>query len=113
MAIENPFIRDAVLQARKDLIAAGYKPQGTEQAWQQALRHQNDKEILLGAQLVIDTQHFPGVLAAQLIQALKDDVGSREADGLDPEKAEFFKDDQGRDVLHHPDIPGSVKPEGS
>lgn len=111
--IENPYIRDAVIEARKNLLAAGYKPQGTEQSWQQALRDQSDSEILTAAQLVIKDALFRDVLVAQLIQALKEHEENRPAPGLDLSKAEFYKDDQGREIMHHPDIPGSVKPEGS
>ena len=108
--IDSPFIRDVVLEARKNLIAAGYKPQGTEQAWQQALRDRGDQEILHGVQLVIDNALFRDVLAAQLIQALKEDDWKRPAPGLEPDKGVWWKDDEGREHFHHPDIPGSVKP---
>ena len=111
--IENPYIRGSILEARKMLLAAGYKLQGTEQSWQQALRDRNDKEILLGAELVIRNSVFREIRAAHLIQEIKDDVVNRQAPGLDPSKAVFSKDDQGREIMHHPDIPGSVKPERS
>lgn len=101
--------RTSVIDAKRDLIKAGFKADGDDDSWHDVLENMGDAQIASAVRQLKKTGEYKTVRASHVYQAASELSYSGSGGGsAHIEELETWKDNDGRDYAYWPGLRGKA-----